>query len=148
MPIKEQEGTTAGRWSSPYQFDTLVLLAMQVFPEGFRPRCEKQLTLLNLLNLPGSLLDRPQLGETELANGRGPGVDRGCLNTINSKGREECDGFGYVPSFQGHCLDNGTQSMDDTGGGGGGLHSVLHRENIYQGLTVCCKGRGHVGSCL
>lgn len=49
----------------------------------------------------------PSSGETESesTNQHGPGVSRGCLNAINSKGREGCDGFGGVRPLREHCLD-------------------------------------------
>lgn len=63
-PTEEQAGRArAGRWGSPHQLDTAVPFPLQVFPEGFLPRCEKQLILPSLLNLSGSLVDRAPVKE-------------------------------------------------------------------------------------
>lgn len=63
MGFNTHQGT--GRQGHGWEmgFSSSALFPMQVFPEGFLPRCEKQLTLQSLLNLPGSPLDRAQVQE-------------------------------------------------------------------------------------
>lgn len=68
-----------------------------VSPEGFLPRCEN-----SPLAAPAQPAGIPvgqgpvQEKRSQSTNGHGPGVGRGCLNTVNSKGMEGCDGFGCV----------------------------------------------------
>lgn len=79
----------------------------------------------------------PSSGETESesANGPGPRVGRSCLNAINSKGREGCDGIGGAWMMAHKAW---------TTSGREGLHSIFE-ENIYRRLTVRYEVRGRLG---